>query len=108
MEEQRRPYFVSIASGEVLEQPAEDTGYFRITATGEEVKQLREFLGENDKADWETFARAHVPFKEYHDNKADADYDRTIDEVYHLIYQLGDDKAKKHIESMGILDSNRL
>ncbi|CAM3655129.1 hydrolase [Mesobacillus zeae] len=108
MEEQKRKYYVNIENGEVLEGPAELNGYFQIYATGEEVKHHREFLNENYKADLETFGRAHVPFKEYHDDKADADYDNTINEVYALIYELGDEEARQHIAGMGILDESRL
>ncbi|PLR97678.1 hydrolase [Bacillus sp. T33-2] len=108
MHDEKRTYYVSIESGEVLEEPAELQGYFKINATGEEVKHLREFMNENYKADLQTFVRSHIPFKEYHKDKEDVKYDKTMDEVYALIYELGDQEARDHIRNMGILDESLL
>jgi hypothetical protein len=108
MEEQKRTYYVSIASGEILEQAAEPEGQFKIRATDEEVKHLKEFMVENYKADWDSFWEAHVPFKEYHTNKTNPEYDNTMKEMYAMLYELGDEATKQHISSMGYVGSDNL
>ncbi|WP_210364633.1 hydrolase [Bacillus sp. REN3] len=108
MEEQKRKYYLNIESGEVLDEPAEPEGHFTLYATGEEIKHLRESLAENYQADLKTFGRAHIPFKEYHKDKENVEYDNTMKEIYAMIYELGDQEAKNHVLSMGILDESKL
>ena len=108
MEEQKQTYYFNIESGEVLDQPAEPEGHFTLFATGEEIKHFREFLNANYNADLKTFGRAHTPFKEYHKDKEDDEYDVTMKNIYALIYELGDAEAKNHVRNMGILDEQQL
>lgn len=106
MEEQKQTYYFNIESGEVLDQPAEPEGHFRLIATGEEIKDFREFLVENYKADWATFGNAHIPFKDA--DRENAEYDMTMKEIYAMIYKLGDAEAKNHVKNMRILDEQQL
>ena len=103
MEDLKRNFYVSIASGEILEEPVEQEGQFKISATDKEVALLRSFLKENYTADIQTYLRSHVPYREYHKNTGNAKYDDTMKEVYALIYELGDKEARQHIASMGFL-----
>lgn len=106
MEEQKQTYYFNIESGEVLDQPAEPEGHFTLIATGEEIKDFREYLVENYKADWETFGVAHVPFREA--DPENTKYDVTMKEIYAMIYKLGDAEAKNHVKNMRILDEQQL
>lgn len=107
MEEVKRTYYVDPASKEVL--PAgEGEGNFRIEATDEEAAFIRQIFNEEYSAEVDTFIRAHVPYLDYSYQKENDHYDRALITIYGLIYELGDEEAKRHIEGMGILDEYRL
>jgi hypothetical protein len=101
MEEQKQTYYFNIESGEVLDKPAEPEGHFTLFATGEEIKDFREYLRENYKADWATFGNAHLPFNE--PDREHAEYDNAMKGIYAMVYKLGDAEAKNHVKNMGIL-----
>lgn len=106
MEEQKTTYYLNIESGEVLNEPAEPEGHFRLLATSEEIGHLREALDKNYNADMKTFGKAHVPFADAHEENRE--YDNTMKEVYSFIYKLGDREARDHVLGMGILDESEL
>ena len=107
MEEQKQRYYFNIESGEVLDTPAEPEGNFTLIATGEEIKDLREYLGENYKADWKTYGNSHLhPYKDA--DRENAEYDNTLKGIYAMVYRLGDAEAKNHVRNMGILTEEEL
>lgn len=106
MDEQKATYYFSMESGEVLEQPVEPEGYITLFATSEEIAHLREALNKIYDADMKTFGKAHAPFADAHEENRE--YDHTLEEVYAHVYKLGDQDAKNHILSMGILDESQL
>lgn len=103
MSQEKRTYYINIGSGEISQSATASTWNYRIEATDDEIYQLRSFFEDNYNTEWANFFRAHVPFLEYHHDKENDAYDETMVHVYSLIHKLGDDEAKKHIESMGIL-----
>ncbi len=100
LDNRKETYYVNIETGEVLQQPIEDTN-FRIFADEDEVTDLMGLLGENYDDDLKTFGAAHIPYR--NDLPENKEYDQTLNKVYEKIYVLGDEKAKRHIEGMGIL-----
>jgi hypothetical protein len=80
----------------------EAEGHFQILATDKEIRQLQELFYENEQADWKTYGRAHIPFLEYHHDPQNDEYDNTMKQIYLMLYQLGNEEAKNHIEKMGI------
>lgn len=107
MEETKQKYYFNIESGEVLDRPAEQEGHFTLIATGEEIKDLREYLEENYQADWATYGNSHLqPFK--YPDRENADYDFAMKEIYAMVYKLGDDEARNHVKSMGIFTEEEL
>lgn len=101
--EQKKTYYIEVGSGEITQSATDSTWNFKIEATDEEIRKLREqfdFIDQNEPAD---FLRAHVPFKEYHFDKENDAYDDALKQIYGMIYQLGDDDARETIEQMGIL-----
>jgi len=58
---------------------------------------------QNYSTEWINFFRAHVPYVQYHYDRENDAYDNTIQQVYGILHELGDDEAKRHIESMNIL-----
>jgi hypothetical protein len=107
MEETKQKYYFNIESGEVLDRPAEQEGHFTLFATGEEIKDLREYLTENYKADWATYGNSHLhPFKD--PEREHAEYDNALKGIYAMVYKLGDAEAKNHVRNMGILTEEEL
>ncbi|MFS0634601.1 hydrolase [Mesobacillus foraminis] len=104
MQELKKSFYVSITSGEVLMEPAEPEGQFKIEATDDEVELLRDLLNENYDSDLEGFVESHVPFKQYHENKSNPHYDNSMRKIYSMLYELGDKKTRDHISSMGLLE----
>ncbi|PLS17927.1 hydrolase [Bacillus sp. M6-12] len=102
MEQEKRVFYVDIENGEVLENPVETETQFRVFATDDEIARLKGLFDDNNDADLLTFGEAHIPFQQYSEQKGNIEYDKTIIEIYGQIYQLGDEKAKRHIETMGI------
>jgi hypothetical protein len=106
MDEQKKTYYIDVGTGQILSNASSSTWSFQIQATDEEITQLRELFNQNYSTEWKNFFRSHVPFVEYHNDKENDSYDRTIQQIYGMLYKLGDPEAKKHIESMSILPNN--
>lgn len=103
----RKTYYISIGSGEISQVKSGSTWEYKIEATDEEVRQLRNLFELNYSNEIETFLRAHVPFVEYHNDSSNDKYDSNMLQIYQIINQLGDQEAKDFIQSEGILDTLR-
>jgi len=103
MNENKKTYYVGMASGEITQSDTGSPWDFKIEATDQEIFALREIFNQNYSAEWQSFFRAHLPFLEYHYDQANDKYDDGMMRAYQMIYQLGDAEAKKHIESLGII-----
>ncbi|XJZ26580.1 hydrolase [Bacillota bacterium Lsc_1132] len=101
----KKLYYVDVGTGEISQSPTSSTWSFQIQATDHEIMKLRELFDQNYSTEWRNFFRAHIPYVEYHYDDENDSYDETIQKVYALIYKLGDEETKQHIESMGILDT---
>ncbi|MHC0038952.1 hydrolase [Pseudoneobacillus sp. C159] len=100
---QKKTYYVSVGTAEISQSATSSSWEYKIEATDDEIIRLREYFDQNYSTDVQAFLRAHVPYVEYHYDRQNDAYDRILKEVYSMLYNLGDDEAKKHIESMGIL-----
>jgi hypothetical protein len=107
-EQQKKTYYVSIATGEISQVKTASPWDFQIEATDDEIIQLREYFDQNYSADWQSFWRTHVPYVQYHYDRENDAYDRTLMEIYKLIYKLGNEEAKAHIRSLGIIPEEEL
>ncbi|PLT29296.1 hydrolase [Peribacillus deserti] len=103
MKENKKTYYITVATGQISQDREASEWNFKIEASPDEVRKLREYFDMNASEDWMTFWRAHVPFMEYHQDKSNDNFDGTLKDVYQMIYTLGDTEAKNHIDSMGIL-----
>ncbi|HLQ71481.1 MAG TPA: hydrolase [Bacillota bacterium] len=99
----KKTYFVNIASREISQIPFQNNATFKISATSDEVQLLRDKMNGIDHGDHLSFARAHIPIYPYHNDKGNDLYDDNMIQAYQLIYELGDDEARSHIESIGII-----
>lgn len=103
MDELKKTYYIDVGSGEISQSATSSTWSYKIQADDEEITQLRELFDQNYSTEWKNFFRAHVPYLEYHYDRENDAYDRTIQQVYGMLHKLGDEEAKHHIESMNIL-----
>ncbi|WP_100013191.1 hydrolase [Lentibacillus sediminis] len=100
---EKKTYYVNIAAGEISQIPYDNNDEFIIQATQEEVSMLRAHLNNMHDASVDAFWRAHVPIKPYHEDQPNDDYDSNMVKVYQMLHDWGDEAARTHIESIGIL-----
>lgn len=104
MDENKEIYYITVATCEISQSATDSPWNFKIEATDDDIIALRKYFSQNYSTEWQNFFRAHIPFIEYHNDKANDAYDEIIKKVYGMIYQLGDNEARSHIDSMGILE----
>lgn len=103
MSDTKQTYYVTVANGEISQLSTEAPWDYKIEATEDEITSLREYFDQVYSSDWQGFFRAHVPYLEYHYDRQNDAIDQTNYKIYEMIYQLGDEEAKNHIRSQGIL-----
>lgn len=106
MAAEKKTYFIDVGTGEISQSSTSSTWNYQIQANTDEIIELRELFDQNYSTEWQNFIRAHIPFVEYHHDRENDAYDDTIQQVYALIYKLGNEEARRHIESMEILEVN--
>ncbi|MFD1706741.1 hydrolase [Siminovitchia sediminis] len=107
MNDQKKTYYISVGPGEILTTPSASPWQFKIEANDEEITKLRAIFDSSQVNSIGDFFRAHVPYVEYSNDSTNDQHDSNLYRVYHMIYELGDQEARDHIESMGILDGFR-
>lgn len=106
--EAKRSYYVDMRSGDILEEPSfEESAGLHILATPEERTELQKYFDDNYDDDVSTFIRSHIPFRQYHNDPEDAQYDRSMQKIYAMIYKLGDAETRQHIEKIGVLNEHK-
>jgi len=102
---EKKTYYVTVGSAEILE-PEDVIGNFEleIVATEDEIDQLEELFDDRLVSEEASAVRAHIPFREYHQDVPNDDYDRSLAQIYKLLHQLGTPETKKHIEQMNVLE----
>ncbi|CDQ21384.1 hypothetical protein SAMN05192559_11818 [Halobacillus karajensis] len=99
----RDKYYINMGTREISLNHDGNNDDFVIYATSEEVRALREVFDEIYNADTESFYRAHVPFRPYHNDRANDETDMDMKMAFQKIYELGDETTKAHITEMGVL-----
>lgn len=105
---EKKTYFVDIGSGEISQTKYQNNDSFTIRATPDEITMLRAKLRGMDDSAMQTFYRAHIPIMPYHNDKGNDRYDAGLVEVYQMLYDLGDESTKEHINNIGILEDNHI
>lgn len=103
IELEKNIYYIAIGSGEIMSTPTASPWQFKIEATDEEIRSLRAIFDSSADNSVADYLRAHIPFREYHKDPTNNVYDQNLLRAYETVHQLGDEEAKSHIESMGIL-----
>lgn len=109
MEQAKKPYYIDIENAQVYPEPDEAADWqFKIFATDKEIAKLADYIRRNYDADMKTFELAHVPFVEEKEENQNRSYDATMEGIYGMIYELGDEEARRNIEKMGILNRDKI
>ncbi|REE56441.1 hypothetical protein A8990_1593 [Paenibacillus taihuensis] len=108
----RKPYYVSVQAGSILEDPTVTAYELEITANEEELNRLQELFEEYSTMDEaQAFHFGKAPFggaTTDSDRVINAGTDRLIVDIYRLLYELGTSDTKHHIETMGLFPEGRL
>lgn len=108
MNNRKKTYYISVgATGEIMSVPNASPWQFKIEATDDEIRQLRSIYNANYNNSIADFLRAHVPYVEYHNDSTNDRNDSNLNKIYGMIYDLGDEEARNHIETMGVLDGEK-
>ncbi len=104
MDEQttKKTYYVGIADGMIARRKTDSPWDFTIEANDEEIIKLRELFDWRNDQDGQSFTRAQMPALPYHFDRENDAVDLTLKNIYALIYHLGDEEAKQHIEQIGM------
>lgn len=105
---EKKKYYVSVQSHEISTNRVANNDDFVIYATDEEVQQLRSKFEQMQMSEWGTFWRAHVPIVPYHHDQSNDDYDEEMTSAFQMLYDLGDEETKSHIDEMGILGDRHM
>ncbi|WP_139991013.1 hypothetical protein [Paenibacillus paridis] len=101
---ERKPYYVSVQAGQILEDPQAAAYELEVSLNEREHIKLRELFDELSSMDEaEMFHFSHSPFGAASDSQINAGYDGLIQQVYKKLYEYGTDETKRHIESMQLL-----
>lgn len=99
----RKPYYVSVQAGSILEDPTAAAYELVIEANEEELGRLEELFGELSSID-EAQAMHFVqsPFGSASDEQINKGVDGFLVDIYKLLYKLGTPETRRHIATMGL------
>ncbi|MEB3100593.1 hypothetical protein [Ferviditalea candida] len=100
---EKKKYYISVQSGSILEDQGAAAYELEIEATEAEAAKLQELFDARMTEEDATFVRNHIPAIPYHNDKENDAYDYYLKEIYQMIYNLGTEETRKHIESIGVL-----
>jgi hypothetical protein len=102
--DKRKTYYVALGAGQILEDREAAPFEYEIRANEEELNKLQELFEELASADEATASHMmSAVLVSASDEDMNADYDHQFQKVYQLIYELGTEKTKRHIESIGVV-----
>lgn len=101
-ESERKTYYVAVGAGQVLEDKEAAAFEFAIKANEAELSELQELFEHSAEADEDAiFKFSRWPTVSDRPNLKE--YDSEITEIYRMLYRLGTDETKRHIEDMNLL-----
>ena len=101
---ERKPYYVSVQAGQILEDPQAAAYELEIIVIEEEHTKIRELFDELSSMDEaEMYHFTSHPFGSALQSEMSAGYDELIQRIYKLLHKFGTETTKRHIESMQLL-----
>ena len=95
--------YVSVSS-KSLDTVASMNEQLEVRGTEEELEKLNRMLEHLQRDDEVTQFRAPIPYKSADHDKATDQFNDDLLKLYQVIYNLGTDKTKAHIQDMNILN----
>jgi hypothetical protein len=102
----KKTYYVTVQSGEIMEDPTAFSWDFVIEANEEEYDQLLELFENTADAELATYTHAYAISLSTYNNEENTTYDNSLREIYKKLHELGSKETKMHIEKMNILNLN--
>lgn len=99
----RKTYYVAVGAGQVLEDPEAAAFEFEIRANEEELNKLENLFAELADAEESALVR-FVGWRSVSEREAGEATDAHLRDIYRLLYELGTEETKRHIESMNIME----
>ncbi|MFD0962294.1 hypothetical protein [Paenibacillus chungangensis] len=97
----KKPYYVSVHAGQILEDQAAAAYELEILATTEDVAKLRELFEELSTMDEASMFHFSRTFTETDSDQAlNGACDDIVNEIYRRLHECGTEETKRHIESM--------
>ncbi|WP_028561887.1 hypothetical protein [Paenibacillus pinihumi] len=97
---ERKPYYVAVGAGQILEDPTAAAYELEILANEEELNRLQELFEELSSWDEAQVLHFTRPFGSFSTERINLGYDHLLGRVYKLLYEVGTEQTKAHIESM--------
>ncbi|RAP77833.1 hypothetical protein [Paenibacillus montanisoli] len=105
----RKPYYVSVQAGSILEDPEAAAYELAITANEEELNRLQELFEEYATMDEAQTGHFFItPYSSASDRQMNAGTDGILIDIYRLLYELGTPETKNHIATMGLFREGSL
>ncbi|PWA09033.1 hydrolase [Pueribacillus theae] len=101
---EKRTYYVAVNTGEIVDDPTITPWQYEIHATEDEAHQLRELFDQASRQSMDVAYRVARPFSGSGEDYDMHHYDNTLQEIYRIIYRLGNEKAKEHIQSTNMIE----
>ncbi|USB33748.1 hypothetical protein [Paenibacillus sp. YPG26] len=95
-------YYVSVTH-QLIQDVENESAEYKVDLDDEELGLLRDKLDELAKEDEYTLKRAPVPYKSADKDEATDHYNDKLIAVYAYLHQIGDEKTRQAIESLGVL-----
>ncbi|PZD94089.1 hypothetical protein DNH61_19210 [Paenibacillus sambharensis] len=97
----RKPFYVSVGAGQILEDPGAAAYELEIRANEEELNKLQELFEELSSMDEaQVFHFVKHPYGTATRGEINDGYEGILADIYKLLHMLGTDETKRHIESM--------
>jgi hypothetical protein len=102
----KKTYYVTVQSGEIMDDPTAFSYDFVIYADEQELDQLQEMFENTQDAEQMTYNRTWIPSPIDQFHEENSIYDESLLEIYKKLHSLGSTETKQHIETMNILNYN--
>jgi NhaP-type Na+/H+ and K+/H+ antiporter len=99
----KKTYYVTVQTGEILDDPTAFSYDFVIYANEQELHQLQELFENTQDAEHMTYWRTWIPSPVNQYDEENAIYDENLREIYKKLHTLGSTETKQHIETMNVL-----
>lgn len=99
---EKKSYYISIQARTIMAYEEDASYEFEIYADEEEIEKLQLLFDDLTEIDQASMIRSGTPGIPYHHDEVNDEFDNYLQSIYHLVYQLGTQSTKHHIEQMKI------